>query len=183
MTIPSEALKCKKCKDADVDSSKVECVRRGWCYQCTYNYHLEYRKAHMEKFAANAREYRKRNQEVYRERMRIRGRELYWENPQHHRSKAISQRKKLRDSVFSAYGGYVCNCCGETIPEFLTLDHINNDGAEHRKMIGTGGNNLLQWLKKHSFPEGFQVLCWNCQWGKNLSGECPHKRERVTTIP
>lgn len=182
MTIPSEALKCRKC-GADVDTSRAECARRKWCYQCTYQYHLEYRKARLEKFAANARAYRKRHGEVYRERMRIRGRELYWENPQHYRDKAIVCRKALRDLVFNAYGGYVCKCCGETTPEFLTLDHINNDGAEHRKIIGSGGNNLLQWLKKNSFPPGFQVLCWNCQWGKNLSGICPHQRERVTTIP
>ena len=28
--------------------------------------------------------------------------------------------------------GRACSCCGETEPAFLTIDHVNNDGAEHR---------------------------------------------------
>ncbi len=42
---------------------------------------------------------------------------------------------RLKDDIYKAYGGYVCTCCGETRELFLTLDHINNDGAEHRKQL------------------------------------------------
>jgi hypothetical protein len=59
--------------------------------------------------------------------------------------------------------------------EFLQIDHVNNDGAEHRKQLGRGGSRLYQWLRKHNFPTGFQVLCANCNRGKALLGVCPHQ--------
>lgn len=90
-------------------------------------------------------------------------------------------RKRDRDIVFEAYGGPQCNCCGEKTIEFLTLDHINNDGAEHRRKIsngrgrGGGGSAMHRWLIRNEFPEGIQVLCANCQLGKQSNGICPHK--------
>jgi hypothetical protein len=81
---------------------------------------------------------------------------------------------KIKDLTFNVYGGYVCSCCGETIKEFLTIDHINNDGGIHRRQIKN--RNIYKWLKKNSFPTGFQVLCWNCNLAKRFGKECPHKR-------
>jgi hypothetical protein len=82
---------------------------------------------------------------------------------------------KNRDIVFAAYGGYICKCCGETEPSFMTIDHINGGGHAHVKMIG-GYGNLYAWLKRNNFPNGFQVLCFNCNHGKHLNdGICPHK--------
>ena len=50
-------------------------------------------------------------------------------------AKASSKKKKdkIKDEFFAVYGGYRCNCCGETERMFLTLDHINNDGGNFRK--------------------------------------------------
>jgi len=91
--------------------------------------------------------------------------------------------QQLKDEVFTAYGGYVCACCGEDQPEFLSIDHKNNDGAAHRKSLqtstqrGTGGWVMYLQLRKLGFPEGYQVLCMNCNWGKRRTGICPHKKE------
>ncbi len=49
--------------------------------------------------------------------------------------------------------------------EWLTIDHINNDGAAHRKEIGEGGTNFYRWLRKNNYPLGFRTLCWNCNCG------------------
>lgn len=97
--------------------------------------------------------------------------------------KQYEYRKKIKDQVYNAYGGYKCNCCGETTEFFLTLDHINNDGAEHRKMINgnpkkRGGNNcsMYRWIIKNNYPPILQVLCFNCNCGKKINGGvCPHK--------
>ena len=90
--------------------------------------------------------------------------------------KYVLKRKKLREEVFNAYGGPVCNCCGETIDKFLTLDHTNNDGAQHRASVGR--NSVFKWVKDHNYPPGFQVLCWNCNLGKKLNGGvCPHQQK------
>lgn len=81
---------------------------------------------------------------------------------------------KLRQEVFDVYGGAKCACCGETIDRFLTLDHMNNDGSEHRRTVGR--TSVLKWLKDNNYPPGYQVLCFNCNMGKHLNGGvCPHK--------
>lgn len=90
-------------------------------------------------------------------------------------SKKMSEdKKRIRKEVMEAYGGPVCACCGETIERFLTIDHINNDGAEHRRAIRR--NSINKWLVENNFPAGYQVLCFNCNMGKQLNGGvCPHK--------
>lgn len=76
--------------------------------------------------------------------------------------------------VLDHYGGK-CACCGEANPGFLTIDHVNNDGWSRRKEHGLG-ISLYRWLIKNNFPEDFQVLCYNCNFGKNRNGGvCPHQ--------
>lgn len=58
---------------------------------------------------------------------------------------------------------------------FLTLDHINNDGAAARQ-----GNRdtkpLYRRLRRANYPLGYQVLCWNCNVGRHINGGvCPHQ--------
>ena len=85
-------------------------------------------------------------------------------------------RRKLRAAAFDAYGGPRCACCGESTPEFLGIDHTQGDGNKHRRQIGNkGGHSMYLWLKKNGYPEGFQVLCHNCNFAKGHFGYCPHK--------
>jgi hypothetical protein len=87
------------------------------------------------------------------------------------RSSATHYYQKLKREVIAIYGG-VCTCCAESEIAFLTIDHINNDGAEHRRKIG---KRIYCWLKQHEFPSDFQVLCFNCNCGKRINGGiCPH---------
>ena len=87
-------------------------------------------------------------------------------------------RVKLKTEVFMAYGGFQCVCphglgiCGETEKDFLCIDHINGGGAKHRKEVGSG-NSFCGWLKRNKFPEGFRVLCHNCNQARGYTGTCP----------
>ena len=83
--------------------------------------------------------------------------------------------RNLKDKLqaFRQYGG-VCVCCGEEHSECLTIDHINNDGAVHRKTLK--GTPIYRWLRQQGYPAGFQVLCWNCNFAKQF-GPCPHLSE------
>jgi hypothetical protein len=78
-----------------------------------------------------------------------------------------------------AYGGWVCACCsfdGTHLHSMMSLDHINNDGAAHIRSLGGRGNGVV-WrdLVRRGFPEGFQVLCMNCNFSKKLNGGvCEH---------
>ena len=83
-------------------------------------------------------------------------------------------RYKLKKAVISAYGGQ-CVCCGESEIVFLAIDHIHNDGAEHRREIGP---KIYRWLRQQGFPkDNFQVMCYNCNMAKELSEDgCPHRK-------
>ena len=83
------------------------------------------------------------------------------------------RRAGSRDKVFNKYGD-ICACCGENNKRFLTIDHIENNGAQHRKVIK--GAYFYDWLVKNDFPIGYQTLCWNCNLGKyHNGGICPHR--------
>jgi hypothetical protein len=86
--------------------------------------------------------------------------------------------RRQRITVLEHYSGDVpkCACCGETRVEFLALDHISAGGAQHRKTVGNG-SNMWRWLLKQGFPEGYRVLCHNCNQALGAWGYCPHQRE------
>lgn len=91
-------------------------------------------------------------------------------------------RKSIKDQVFDHYGER-CACCGETCRVFLTLDHVNGDGAEHRRELGggrtTSTDKTWRWLVANDFPDGFQILCYNCNCGKRDNGGiCPHQEAK-----
>jgi len=76
-------------------------------------------------------------------------------------------RDRIKIEVFSTYcpGEIKCACCQIKYLPFLTIDHINRDGADHRKQQGNGfgGYKFYLWLKRNDYPTGFRVLCFNCQ--------------------
>jgi hypothetical protein len=83
---------------------------------------------------------------------------------------------KYRHDALQAYGGK-CACCGELEEAFLVIDHINDDGADFRRSLrgrGGGGYYTYLWLKNNNYPDGFQVLCANCNMAKSRPGGCPH---------
>lgn len=57
--------------------------------------------------------------------------------------------------------------CDVTDPDMLSLDHINNNGAEERGREG-GGIKIYSRLRKENFPLGYQTLCHNHQWKKEI---------------
>ncbi len=81
-------------------------------------------------------------------------------------------RDKKRELVFNHYGRQ-CVCCEEKELKFLSIDHIDGDGTKHRKEIKC---RIYEWLVRNNYPKGFQVLCFNCNWGRYRNkGVCPHK--------
>lgn len=68
-------------------------------------------------------------------------------------------------------GTLSCKHCGIDVYPLLTIDHINNDGAKHRREITHGkslSSALYHWLRKNNYPDGFQVLCQNCNYFKDM---------------
>ena len=145
-----------------------------------------YRERNREKFNQRMRDWRAANREKDREHKREwRNRKLANGTPDEvaairaaESAKTKRNNDRCRDEVYAAYGGYRCACCGETERMFLSIDHIDNDGALERKSgkYTGGGSAFYSWLRKMSFPAGYQVLCMNCQIGKHKNGGvCPHQ--------
>lgn len=84
-------------------------------------------------------------------------------------------RLRIKLEVFNHYsnGEMCCACCGEKHIEFLSIDHINGGGEEHRKKKGS---YLYMSLKAEGFPTGYRVLCHNCNQSLGFYGYCPHQK-------
>jgi hypothetical protein len=103
----------------------------------------------------------------------------------------LKYRRRAKLAVLHHYsnGTMRCACCGISYIEFLTIDHIDGSGAEHRRTlgdgkIGSGGARFYPWLIKNHFPLGYQVLCQNCNFSKGVWGYCPHeKRDDLLILP
>lgn len=94
------------------------------------------------------------------------------ENIDLHRLYMVQYARRAKQMAIEIYGGK-CQCCGEDRPVFLTIDHVSGGGRQHRLENNIG--NLTLWLKARGWPDGYQVLCWNCNAAKYLTGgSCPH---------
>lgn len=151
-----------------------------YCALCTRKYRAEHPPDHAARYAKNA------------EQNRLESLARYWSDPdkvrakrrkvnrtpeeyERHKDRVKARARKIRDAVFSAYGGYICACCGERNDQFLTIDHIDGCGGAERRRQGLG-HSFYAWLRRNGWPPGFQVLCYNCNLGRAKNdGICPHK--------
>ena len=128
------------------------------CKQCRKKYARQYRKKNLAKCRQACTDWRTKNREFF-----------------------LSQHKAYRQAVkqevfrhYSITGIPECACCGEKCIHFLTIDHRHGGGNKHRSTVG-GGSRFYFWLKKTGFPDGYDILCFNCNGAKGMFGVCPHK--------
>jgi len=104
------------------------------------------------------------------------------------RPAANLRTKRLRLEALSHYsnGELKCVCCGESEYLFLSLDHINGGGSKERRHLKSNGytssTDIFLLLKRKGWPNGFQVLCHNCNLAKGFYGECPHEANQRKSI-
>jgi hypothetical protein len=104
-------------------------------------------------------------------------------------TRRAQRRRMLKAETMLAYGG-ACACCGEENVDFLTIDHIDGNGAAERTRFrdpvvqgrGRGGANFYYKLKADGFPDPrkYQVLCANCNGAKGTGRECPCRKSRLS---
>jgi hypothetical protein len=126
-------------------------------------YSQRYHQEHIDEIHRRQREYYLKN----RERLLQKRRAYLKEHREQRQKYNRTYNQKIKVEVLTHYGKgrLACVVCGEVRLDCLSIDHINNDGAIHRKAIGTG-TSLYHWLKQNDYPEGYQTLCMNCQWLK-----------------
>lgn len=84
--------------------------------------------------------------------------------------------EKGKKIVFDHYGS-LCACCSEDTVEFLSIDHVDNDSSMDKWPNGKRitGVHLYNRIRKAGFPDTYQILCMNCNFGKRMNGGvCPH---------
>lgn len=87
----------------------------------------------------------------------------------------VIKNRESKRLVIDEFGGS-CSCCGVDVFEFLTIDHVNNDGAQRRSNGEYAGSMLYKHLISGNISkEGLALLCMNCNYSKGHNGFCPHK--------
>jgi hypothetical protein len=103
-------------------------------------------------------------------------------NKHKERSRKLSREKRflLKIEVLTQYSpNKVLGCCWMDCNihdvDMLSLDHIENNGAKERreqygdnKGFSGGSTRVYSRVKREGFPEGFQTLCMNHQWKKEI---------------
>jgi len=91
------------------------------------------------------------------------------------------KRDRLEAFIHYSDGDVKCACCSERNVEFLSIDHIDGGGTKHRKEYLGRWSSIALWLKHNNYPEGFRVLCMNCNTSLGFHGYCPHNKEKNMT--
>lgn len=154
--------RCPKCEKIKSLSDFYERKKYRWeseryqayCKECTLKRRAEwYQKTGKDILSKRQKEHRRANPEFYRAKRQ----RLHWQD-------------KMRS--IKVYGNK-CECCGESQPKFLAIDHINGNGNAHRKLLGN--KTIYAWLRQNNYPIGFRILCHNCNMAIAFWQICPHK--------
>lgn len=156
--------KCKTWKPGNTSHFRVNNDLKDklsfYCKLCLMKENNKYYSNNKKKFNAYYREYWNKNKFIRGPMNKEYSRQRY---------------RELRKEVFDGLGGETpsCVCCGESELLFLSIDHKNGGGREHRKNLSSIKylESILGDLSK------YQLLCHNCNMTKGLYGQCPHKME------
>jgi hypothetical protein len=134
-------------------------------------------------------------QKEYNSSPKEKARRVAYRNSSEARAKQKEYQKKNDDQRLKVLQGYskrlsnsdipCCNCCGlNNYLDFLAIDHVlgkkQMDSVPELVKIGYSSklkeSHLYQWIVDNDFPEGFQILCHNCNFAKGYprnNGKCP----------
>lgn len=148
------------------------CTEKG-CFREKY-YNSEFCKSHYSKY--NLRKWRAKNPEKrndYYQRNKEKVKKQRDSKRQEINDLQTKNRRALRLEVIFKYsnGEMKCNHCDINDERTLVIDHINNDGAKERRKLlkgkskntrNLGSYGFYYYLRRNNFPNGYQVLCANC---------------------
>jgi hypothetical protein len=141
------------------------------------------------------KQWSKVHQKEYNQRPEVKARHLTRRQRPEVKAKAKLTSDNIRLKVLQVYSKRLsnsdipcCKCCNlNSYIGFLAIDHIEGriemDSIPELVKIGYSSkfsnNSLFLWIIKNNFPEGFQILCHNCNTAKGFYGKCPHETKRL----
>lgn len=103
-------------------------------------------------------------------------------NRERYNASKYHYRERTKIQVLSHYsnGELKFKHCGYTDIRALCLDHIKHNGSKDRKQNkiasrGSKGMNSYESYKKLGYPDGLQVLCFNCNTIKEWERKKDHR--------
>lgn len=135
-------------------------------------YKKEYYQKNKQRILEKTRKYYHAHREQYQERRRKnkeRDKKIkrIWYLKNREKTLKLHRQKNLENKIevleYYSNGKLRCVKCGFTDIRALSIDHINGNGAQHRKIVG---RNVYNKLIQNDFPKGYQTLCMNCQFIK-----------------
>ena len=175
---------CSKCKEEKLVSEfhKNKCMKDGYtiyCKDCIKPMKKEERLRNIEKYRESnkiyhieniekrneySKNYRKENPDKIKSYRKTEGHTLGLTRAQY--TKMKRDEEFIQTLFYYSNGSMCCEFCKEDDIDVLSIDHINHNGSEHRKSFG--GNSLQHQLIRENFPDGYRVLCRNCNWKQFL---------------
>ena len=154
-------------------------------YQKQYQkqYHLAHPDTRQKWKDPEQKKYQKKYKKKWNEKNPNYNKNWYQDHIEEQRESKRRLYAQQRTQVLMHYSNGVpqCECCGELEYEFLSIDHINGGGSKQLKKLKRTGTNFYRWLIMNDFPDGYRVLCMNCNHAigrQNSDGICPHQRKK-----
>lgn len=170
-TFTKQCNKCKKLKLFEF-FNKDKHEKDGYRDDCRECYKKDYIK-NSHAYNATVERWKKNNPE----RVSATRKKFYERHPER-RSSASKSRERRRVVKYEVMAHYSsseqpkCKMCGFSDIRALVIDHMDNNGAEERRMSGRGskrgGSEFYAYLKRSKYPEGYQTLCYNCNIIKHI---------------
>jgi hypothetical protein len=173
---------CKNCGDLRDSQFRVFANGRWSCIKCDHERKEKYARNNIDKVKKFKDDwYRRNRKKILSEQKKLRKEQPelvakkraahYISRKDHIKSRVRKYKNAVKLKVLTHYsnGKPCCKYCGKDNIGYLVLDHINEDGAQHRKSVGINkGNWVYLWIVRYNYPKIFQVLCHNCNIIKSL---------------
>lgn len=136
-----------------------------------------YQKAWRDKNKVAVLDYHRAYRDEHRENRRKWNRDWIRNNRERYNASKYAYRDRIKVQALLRYSNGTMRCarCGFGNQDALCLDHIDDNGAEHRKELKIScrgsegaGTNTYEALKREGWPDGLQVLCANCNLIKEM---------------
>ena len=136
-------------------------------HETAYNrvYHRNYNRQHPKYGRKTVANYRRNHPDRVRATQKKHG--PVYRHTRNTRLKMLALSHYSKDPTHAA-----CKRCGFDDIRALQIDHMYGGGRQHRIQLRQAGTtNFYQWLWKQDYPEGYQVLCANCNWIKRFENK------------
>lgn len=144
----------------------------------------DWQRRNPEKVLGHKEAYRLKHRDAIRAANREWMRRAYTNDAERARVYDRKRRAQTRLDVIMAYSGGTMRCvrCGFSDLRALQVDHING-GGQRQRMAFKNKDSFFISLKRLGFPEGYQVLCANCNWIKRAENGEYNAHTSTSTAP